>query len=243
MLEYIIVTIFGLLIGNFATTIFYRLPRNITICGINQNCDQPPFCSYCRHLLKPYEYLPLLSWFSTFGKCNYCNSNIPAQYFILEISAVILSNSCFYLFNGITDLYILIFGFGVSCLLNILIYREHKAIPQIIIISMLFWGAIYRTLTEQTIILWLSSLSIAFIISLFLLNNKFNNTLRSQCIINILMLTSVWCSQEDLTLYIIIIAILCILWSFWKQLDLYSLSILTLFCITISDAILFLNQT
>ena len=69
IVSYIVLFLFGTLIGNFTTTIFHRLPRNIMISGFDQKVTRPPFCSNCGHILRFYEYLPILSWFSTFGKC------------------------------------------------------------------------------------------------------------------------------------------------------------------------------
>jgi leader peptidase (prepilin peptidase) / N-methyltransferase len=240
LLEYLAVMIFGVLIGNFTTTMLYRLPRNITICGMNKCDDQPPFCSHCHHKLKFYEYLPVLSWVSSKGFCNYCKQKLPIQYFILEIGAIFLSCYCFYMFDGITDFYVLLFLFGISCLLTILIYHEHGDVPKIILMFMLLLGIIYRTLLEQTMMNWLSSLSLGFVLSLFLINGKFFKINKHW--IGTLILASVWCMQNDLALYAIIISALCILRLFSKQLDLYPLSIIALFWLVLSDATLFLSQ-
>jgi hypothetical protein len=80
IVSYISLFLFGVLIGNFTTTLFYRLPRNIMISGFNQKLTRPPFCSNCNHVLVFYEYLPILSWFSTRGKCNYCHAPINKSY-------------------------------------------------------------------------------------------------------------------------------------------------------------------
>ncbi|NDE19110.1 MAG: prepilin peptidase, partial [Alphaproteobacteria bacterium] len=85
IVSYISLFLFGVLIGNFTTTLFYRLPRNIMISGFNQKLTRPPFCSNCNHVLVFYEYLPILSWFSTRGKCNYCHAPINKSYIMLEI--------------------------------------------------------------------------------------------------------------------------------------------------------------
>lgn len=235
LIEYSVIIIFGLLIGNFATSLYYRLPRNISICGLSHNKQgRHPFCSICHHKLKFYEYLPILNWFSTLGKCNYCDAHIPYQYLVLELGSVIISYSCFELFRGITDLYIIIFCFGVGCLLNILIYKEHKFIPHSFTICMVLLGVIYRTLIDQTIVLWLASLSTSFIVSLFLLNHKLMSRHiidYNQYIINILMLSSIWCPPEHIIHYAIIVIIIYIFCKSCKKLDIYSLSTAVLFCI------------
>lgn len=238
VIKYIFAFIIGLLIGNFTTTILYRLPRNIKISGFNKNFTEPPFCAWCRHRLKFYEYLPFLSWFSTLGKCNYCKHPIPYSYTILEILGGFLSLLCIYLFNDFTDLYILIFGFGAISFLAIFIYLEHKNIPPIIIAVMVFWGAIYRTLIEQNLE-WITSLSVAFILSLLLLKNDEFFNAEKLIFINILLPASVWCSIENLALYSAVVLIYYLLRLVgWKSLNIYCLSIITLLLIVFVQGIL-----
>lgn len=87
---YIIAAIYGLLIGNYITTAYFRIPSNIPINGLDK-IGQPPHCSYCGHTLKLYEYLPVLSWIFTMFKCNYCNAKINTVYTLLEISVGVVS--------------------------------------------------------------------------------------------------------------------------------------------------------
>lgn len=88
---YIIAAIYGLLIGNYITTAYFRIPRSIPINGLSNKGGKIPHCSICNHKLKFYEYLPLLSWLSTGFKCNYCRGTINPFYTILEISMMLIS--------------------------------------------------------------------------------------------------------------------------------------------------------
>lgn len=235
IIEYIAITIFGLLIGNFATTVFYRLPRNITLRGVGVHPKQPPFCSFCRHRLKFYEYLPVLSWISTLGKCNYCKHIIPFEYFILEIAATVLSYYCFHHFGGITDFYILIFIFSVLCVLSSLLYLEYLIVPQVIVTSMIAIGIIYRTLVDNSIFPWLTSISIAFIVSILIAGTGKNDKNRNN-IINLLFLGSVWCDGYSIILYVITVCMLHIVGILCKKAAvlLYPISMLLLLLIAVS---------
>lgn len=220
MIFYIIVIVFGLLIGNFATSVLYRLPRGIGLCGIADKKDRPPFCSYCLHKLKFYEYLPVLSWISTLGKCNYCKHSIAIEYFILEIGAAIISCACLYLFHEINDLYILIFCFTLACLLNVLIYRMSEFTSNALFITILFLGIIYRTLIDGTIMYWLSTISIACIVVLLLTRFAYANLNSDR--LHILLLSSIWCPASVLPIYGSIMILFYILKKRNHKFDIYS---------------------
>ncbi|NRB11315.1 MAG: prepilin peptidase [Rickettsiaceae bacterium] len=178
-IQYIIIFILGLLIGNFVTTIYYRLPKNIIIYGFNEKFSKPPFCSNCNHPLRFYEYLPILGWLTNGGKCNYCLANISFSYTIIEIACSLLAIYCFYSFKNNPDLFILVFLLGISIILGIAIYITYNIIPLSITTSIILEAIIFHALYNQTIIYTLSSLCFATIFCLILLR-KDNLNYRNQ---------------------------------------------------------------
>ena len=165
IVSYIVLFLFGTLIGNFTTTIFHRLPRNIMISGFDQKVTRPPFCSNCGHILRFYEYLPILSWFSTFGKCNYCYIAITKSYIALEILVGLLAMILYYILGQNLEYFFIYFCFATLVILNIFIYSKHNIVPAKITLSIIVLGMIYRTLTDQEITLWLTSFYLAAITS------------------------------------------------------------------------------
>ncbi len=53
---YILVFIFGAIIGSFLNVVIYRLPRNESIVY------PPSHCVNCKRELKPYDLIPILSY-------------------------------------------------------------------------------------------------------------------------------------------------------------------------------------
>ncbi len=228
LIEYFAIFIFGLLIGNFATTILYRLPRGITIYGFNQQFTQPPFCSLCHHKLKFYEYLPFLSWFSTLGKCNYCGNPINYYYTTLEIFSALLSINLFYLY-GFSDIFILLLSFTINSLLLLFIYLEHKIIPKVLTTSMVFIGIIYRTLIDFSVIPCLVSLSIVALLSISLLQKEGFYNAEKRAFVHILLPASIWCIGNSLVLYgLIVLALYILRTSLFRRLSLYPYNIVAL---------------
>lgn len=233
-IEYLIVFIFGVLIGNFATPILYRLPRGIIVYGFNKEFTRPPFCSVCYHPLKFYEYLPILSWISTLGKCNYCKVHISYSYILLELSAGFAAILCLYLFRNNLDLYFIIFSFLVSSLIAIFIAYEHPVIPNTVTLSLIVEGIIYRTLSEKTVLSWLLSICIVSLLSLWLLNKREFLNPEKQSLIHVILPGGAWLTNEALLIYgIVVLFSLIIKKFFWQKLSIYGVSIAALIFIVL----------
>lgn len=234
--SYISLFLFGVLIGNFTTTLFYRLPRNIMISGFNQKSTRPPFCSNCNHVLLFYEYLPILSWFSTLGECNYCHTPINKSYILLEILIGLIAIILYYFIGHNLEYFFLYFCFAALAVLNIFIYLEHNFIPTKVTLGIIITGIIYRTLIDQEIFLWLASLSVGCILSLWVIRKSMedkNSYNYSRLLVHLILPASLWCRSESVLLCIISVA-LCYLFSkVIKYRIFYPIGILNLFFISL----------
>lgn len=199
---YLFIFIFGILIGNFTTTIFYRLPRGIILYGFNRNTTQPPFCSKCKHVLKFYEYLPILSWVSTRGTCNYCHAPITLSYFYLEILGGLLAVICTLLYESNIEYYIIMFAFYMIAILAFFIAHEHGTAFKEITATLIFIGILYRTLNDQSIISWLSLLSLASIMSLYILKDNIDK-IQNQQFVHLILPASIWLYSPWLLIFMI----------------------------------------
>lgn len=75
---YIIITLFGIVIGSFLNVLILRIPRG------EEFVKTPSHCMSCGHKLAWYDNIPLFSWLSLGGKCRYCKAPISPQYPIIE---------------------------------------------------------------------------------------------------------------------------------------------------------------
>lgn len=75
---YIIVFIYGIIIGSFLNVCIYRIPKEESIVTVGSHC------MVCGHRLKWYDLFPLFSWLSLKGKCRYCGTKISIQYPLIE---------------------------------------------------------------------------------------------------------------------------------------------------------------
>ncbi|MEL4106313.1 prepilin peptidase [Oscillospiraceae bacterium WX1] len=83
-IPYIVIVLFGLLIGSFLNVCMLRIPAGESIV------TAPSHCPRCLKKLRWFELIPVFSWLFLSGRCNGCKSPISAQYPLVEASTGIL---------------------------------------------------------------------------------------------------------------------------------------------------------
>ncbi len=81
---YIVVFLYGIVIGSFLNVCIYRIPKKENIAIVRSHCMT------CNHQLQWYDNIPLFSWMILRGKCRYCKAPISPQYPIIEASNGVL---------------------------------------------------------------------------------------------------------------------------------------------------------
>ena len=80
---YLLIFIFGSIIGSFLNVCIYRMPRNESIIFPGSRCI------FCKKPILWYDNIPLLSYIFLRGRCRFCKEKISFRYFIVEfISAL-----------------------------------------------------------------------------------------------------------------------------------------------------------
>jgi len=81
---YLIIFIFGLIIGSFLNVVICRLESGEKIINDRSRCPR------CKHILAWYDLIPVLSFVFLKGKCRYCKSPVSLQYPLVEIVTAIM---------------------------------------------------------------------------------------------------------------------------------------------------------
>ncbi|MBB6063126.1 leader peptidase (prepilin peptidase)/N-methyltransferase [Thermosipho japonicus] len=153
----------GIILGSFLNVIIYRSVEGIKIYD-------PPrsFCPICKHQLKWYDNVPLLSYLLLRGKCRYCGSKIPFRYFFVECIVGVL-----FLIHSI------LFNYTEAILLNIIVFAIIPAIFidfSIMMIPDFSWILIWTVSIIDLLLryeLWyLKTLSLITIMIIFLVIKK-----------------------------------------------------------------------
>lgn len=82
---YVLVFLFGSVIGSFLNVLIYRLPQNKSFTKGRS------FCPDCRQQLKAIDLVPLFSYLFLRGKCRYCQAKISPRYPLVEALGGILA--------------------------------------------------------------------------------------------------------------------------------------------------------
>lgn len=144
---YIILFIFGSVMGSFLNVVAIRLSNNESILWPSSHCHN------CQHKLKWYELIPIFSYLFQKGKSNCCHTRIPISYFIIELVTAVLYMVSYHSFGLSYNLVIsLIFISSliiiiVSDIEYMIILDEIVAVAGILIIllDLLFFGLDYTT--------------------------------------------------------------------------------------------------
>jgi leader peptidase (prepilin peptidase)/N-methyltransferase len=109
-LLYLVVLLFALSVGSFLNVVILRLPRIMERtwheeCAELLGLDQPAaadggrlglafpasHCPKCKHRLRLWENIPILSWVLLRGRCSHCQGPISIRYPLIEAITAILS--------------------------------------------------------------------------------------------------------------------------------------------------------
>lgn len=101
---YIVVFLYGIVIGSFLNVCIYRIPNKESIARKRSHCMS------CGYQLKWYDLIPLFSYLFLGGKCRKCKQKISVQYPLVEGL-----NGCLYL------LIFSVYGLSIETLLYCLL--------------------------------------------------------------------------------------------------------------------------
>lgn len=99
-LYYIIFFILGSIMGSFFHATATRLAKEESIVSPSSHCH------HCKHKLKWYELIPIISYIIQKGKCIECHKKIPISYLVIEIVTALLYSVSYHVFGLSYDLII-----------------------------------------------------------------------------------------------------------------------------------------
>lgn len=134
---YILIFVFGIIIGSFLNVCIYRIPREESIAF------PPSHCTQCSHPLAWYDLIPIVSYLSLRGKCRYCGEAISPQYPIIEILNGLLYLFVFQHFGF--SLEFAFYGFMTSILIVICVIDYYRQIiPDELVLLILCTTIVYK---------------------------------------------------------------------------------------------------
>ena len=155
-LFYLILFIFGLIIGSFLNVVSLRFKPENQVFDL-KIINGRSACSYCRKTLCWYELIPIVSFFIQSGKCRSCGHKLSRQYPIVELlSGLIFAAVPFFIHyrSSLPDYYrfgswsIWTLVFLVLLLISVIDFR-HFIIPDELTWMLIFFGLALIILQSQ----------------------------------------------------------------------------------------------
>lgn len=119
---FILVFIFGLIIGSFLNVCIYRIPMGQTVV------TTPSHCYACGTSLKPLDLFPVLSYLFLRGRCRYCGAKISFRYPLVELLTAVLFVVAIY-YQGFTWSGLATMVFSAMLVVVTFIDLDHQIIP------------------------------------------------------------------------------------------------------------------
>jgi leader peptidase (prepilin peptidase) / N-methyltransferase len=119
------VFVLGLIIGSFCNVVIYRLPLSESIITPGSHCR------LCSAPLRPWDNIPLLSYFLLKGRCRVCAERISLRYPCIEFVSGAIYVLLWYKFE-LSILFAIYASLASSLLVTALIDFDHKIIPNAI---------------------------------------------------------------------------------------------------------------
>lgn len=148
---FVMVFIFGTIIGSFLNVVLYRLHTGKSLNGRSH-------CMTCGKTLSWFELIPIFSYLSQGGKCRGCRARIPTRYLTVELVTGLAYVALWQLFADEVILFALYLVL-ISVLILILVYdMRHTIIPDELTlmvggVALVFVGYEYFLLQDLRLVL------------------------------------------------------------------------------------------
>jgi len=122
---YIFLAVVGAAIGSFLNVLICRIPEGLSIVF------PPSHCPICKHAIRFYDNIPVVSYLILQGRCRDCHERISYRYPLVEMITAVMSLLLFWKF-GLSLQYFFCFVFSCSLIVITFIDFDHQIIPDVI---------------------------------------------------------------------------------------------------------------
>ena len=152
--------VFGLVIGSFLSVVAHRLPIMLERAWRDEfsgTADQPQAedglparynlwlprsaCPHCRHVLRAWENIPVVSYVLLRGRCSACKAHVSVRYPLLEIASAACAAGALAVF-GPTTMALAAFGLCAALLATSAIDIDTHLLPDSLTLPLLWAGLI-----------------------------------------------------------------------------------------------------
>ena len=120
ILLYIVVFLYGIVIGSFLNVLIYRIPKKENIVTTRSHCMN------CGYQLRWYDLVPLFSYLALGGRCRKCKAHISVQYPVIEALNGVLYLIVFWKYGMSVDSLVYCLLFSALLALSVIDFRTYE---------------------------------------------------------------------------------------------------------------------
>ncbi len=135
IIYFIVVFVFGAIIGSFLNVCIYRIPRRKSIV------HPPSACTACEKPVRFYDNIPLVSYLVLKGKCRDCGARISFRYFLVELITAVVFTMIYRRWGLSYEFFIQIFFTAILIVVSFIDY-DFQIIPDVLSVGGMFAGLI-----------------------------------------------------------------------------------------------------
>ena len=142
-LTYLIVFIFGLILGSFFNVLIHRVPKSIQSSKkeslFNAISFPKSYCPKCKKGLFITQNIPVISWLFLLGKCYFCKAKISIRYPLVELLSGLIFLFCFWQYGMTAEFFLWVLFFSILLIL-FFIDLETFLLPDCLTIPLILIG-------------------------------------------------------------------------------------------------------
>lgn len=139
MIIFLLVFIFGAMVGSFLNVCIARLPNDESIVHPRSRCPQ------CKKAIAAYDNIPILSYLILRGRCRGCSMGISLRYPLVEFLMGVLAAALFWRF-GLGLAFVSYFIFSAALVVISFIDIDVRIVPNVISLPGIVIGLLFSLL-------------------------------------------------------------------------------------------------
>ncbi|HEV8132281.1 MAG TPA: prepilin peptidase [Acidobacteriota bacterium] len=145
MLSFLLVFLFGLVIGSFLNVVIARVPERQSVITPRSRCP------HCSTPIAPYDNIPVLSFLWLRGRCRHCREKIAILYPVVELLTGLAFVAAYGKFDW-TPSFPLNALFFSALIALIFIDLRHRILPDIITLPLILIGLFLSYIQDPSLI-------------------------------------------------------------------------------------------
>jgi len=141
ILSYVMVAVFGLALGSFLNVSIVRLPSKKSILVPRSHCP------LCKHPIRWFDNIPLLSYVLLGGRCRDCHARISPLYAIVEALTALLLVATFHRF-GLSPEFVKYSALVMMLIVLIFTDLRQRRIPHAVTVFGISLGLVFSFFTQ-----------------------------------------------------------------------------------------------